>query len=121
MHPTLLQYIPASIDLIFSTRQQDVESSLFGERQLPLYKTLNPLLLKVKLTNFLFVKKNTSSMPVLALSYFEPSDALLADPDITRAPLQIVVRAEGCLGYVTAACFPGLNLSMTPLLTCSNI
>jgi len=57
MHPTLLQYISASIELIYSTRQQDVESSLFGERQLPLYKTLNPLLSKVKLTNFLFVKK----------------------------------------------------------------
>jgi len=39
-------------------------------------------------------------MPVLSLSYFEPSNVLLDDPEMMHVPLQMVVRTEGCLGYV---------------------
>jgi len=42
-------------------------------------------------------------MPVLALSYFTPSDALLADSELIRTTLQITASADGCLGLVSKA------------------
>jgi len=44
-------------------------------------------------------------MPVLALSYFTPSDALLADSELIRTTLQITASADGCLGQVSKALY----------------
>jgi len=51
-------------------------------------------------------------MPVLYLSYFTPSDALLADHDLLRAQLQVVANADGCLGQVSEI------LHFMTILTC---
>ena len=49
-------------------------------------------------------------MPALALSYFTPTDAFLADSELIRSQLHVTASlADGCLGQVSKAVYTLIN------------